>query len=48
MTENQKQSAFVLDRYTNKNLKIVDIPEEKAATPDMSAMAGMGGMGGMM
>ena len=27
---------------------VVDIPEEKAATPDMSAMAGMGGMGGMM
>ena len=27
---------------------VVDIPEKKAATPDMSAMAGMGGMGGMM
>ena len=27
---------------------VVDIPEEKATTPDMSAMAGMGGMGGMM
>ncbi len=27
---------------------VVDIPEEKAAAPDMSAMAGMGGMGGMM
>lgn len=27
---------------------VVDIPEEKPATPDMSAMAGMGGMGGMM
>ena len=27
---------------------VVDVPEEKAATPDMSAMAGMGGMGGMM
>ena len=27
---------------------VVDIHEEKAATPDMSAMAGMGGMGGMM
>ena len=26
----------------------VDIPEEKAAAPDMSSMAGMGGMGGMM
>lgn len=27
---------------------VVEIPEEKASTPDMSAMAGMGGMGGMM
>jgi len=27
---------------------VVEVPEEKAATPDMSAMAGMGGMGGMM
>lgn len=27
---------------------VVDIPEEKAAAPDMSSMAGMGGMGGMM
>ena len=27
---------------------VVDIPEEKPAAPDMSAMAGMGGMGGMM
>ncbi len=27
---------------------VVDIPEEKPAGPDMSAMAGMGGMGGMM
>src|SRR5574344_89328 len=27
---------------------VVEIPEEKPATPDMSAMAGMGGMGGMM
>ena len=27
---------------------VVDIPEEKSAAPDMSAMAGMGGMGGMM
>jgi chaperonin GroEL len=27
---------------------VVDIPEEKSTTPDMSAMAGMGGMGGMM
>ena len=27
---------------------VIDVPEEKAATPDMSAMAGMGGMGGMM
>ena len=27
---------------------VVDIPEEKSSTPDMSAMAGMGGMGGMM
>ena len=26
---------------------VVDIPEEKTATPDMSAMAGMGGMGMM-
>ena len=26
---------------------VVDIPEEKSATPDMSAMAGMGGMGMM-
>ena len=28
---------------------VVELPEEKAAAPDMSAaMAGMGGMGGMM
>jgi len=27
---------------------VVEVPEEKAAAPDMSAMAGMGGMGGMM
>ena len=27
---------------------VVDLPEEKSSTPDMSAMAGMGGMGGMM
>ena len=27
---------------------VVEIPEEKSSTPDMSAMAGMGGMGGMM
>ena len=27
---------------------VVEMPEEKSSTPDMSAMAGMGGMGGMM
>ena len=27
---------------------VVEIPEEKSSTPDMSAMAGMGGMSGMM
>ena len=27
---------------------VVEIPEEKSSTPDMSAMAGMGSMGGMM
>ena len=27
---------------------VVELPEEKSSTPDMSAMAGMGGMGGMM
>ncbi|MBR1908045.1 chaperonin GroEL [bacterium] len=27
---------------------VVEVPEEKSAAPDMSAMAGMGGMGGMM
>ncbi|MBQ8460464.1 chaperonin GroEL [bacterium] len=27
---------------------VVELPEEKSSTPDMSQMAGMGGMGGMM
>ncbi len=43
-----ENAASVASMLLTTEAAIVDIPEEKAAMPDMSAMAGMGGMGGMM
>ena len=41
-------ASSIAGLFLTTEAAVVDIPEEKAATPDMSAMAGMGGMGGMM
>ena len=41
-------AASVGSMLLTTEVAVVDIPEEKPAAPDMSAMAGMGGMGGMM
>lgn len=43
-----ENAASVASMLLTTEAAVVDIPEEKAATPDMSSMAGMGGMGGMM
>ncbi len=43
-----ENAASIAAMLLTTEAAVVDIPEEKAATPDMSAMAGMGGMGGMM
>ena len=40
-------AASVASMLLTTEAAVVDIPEEKSATPDMSAMAGMGGMGMM-
>ena len=43
-----ENAASIASMLLTTEAAVVDIPEEKAAAPDMSAMAGMGGMGGMM
>ncbi|MGN0018285.1 MAG: chaperonin GroEL [Candidatus Gastranaerophilaceae bacterium] len=43
-----ENAASIAAMLLTTEAAVVDIPEEKAAAPDMSAMAGMGGMGGMM
>ena len=43
-----ENAASVASMLLTTEAAVVDIPEEKSAAPDMSAMAGMGGMGGMM
>ena len=43
-----ENAASIAAMLLTTEAAVVDIPEEKSATPDMSAMAGMGGMGGMM
>ena len=43
-----ENAASIAAMLLTTEAAVVDIPEEKASTPDMSAMAGMGGMGGMM
>ena len=43
-----ENAASIAAMLLTTEAAVVDIPEEKLATPDMSAMAGMGGMGGMM
>ena len=43
-----ENAASIASMLLTTEAAVVDVPEEKAATPDMSAMAGMGGMGGMM
>ena len=43
-----ENAASIAAMLLTTEAAVVDIPEEKAATPDMSSMAGMGGMGGMM
>ena len=40
-------AASVASMLLTTEAAVVEIPEEKSATPDMSAMAGMGGMGMM-
>ena len=42
-----ENAASIAAMLLTTEAAVVDIPEEKSATPDMSAMAGMGGMGGM-
>ena len=42
-----ENAASVGSMLLTTEAAVVDIPEEKSATPDMSAMAGMGGMGMM-
>ena len=43
-----ENAASVASMLLTTEAAVIDVPEEKASTPDMSAMAGMGGMGGMM
>jgi chaperonin GroEL len=43
-----ENAASIAAMLLTTEAAVVDIPEEKSSTPDMSAMAGMGGMGGMM
>lgn len=43
-----ENAASIAAMLLTTEAAVIDIPEEKASTPDMSAMAGMGGMGGMM
>ena len=43
-----ENAASIASMLLTTEAAVVEIPEEKASTPDMSAMAGMGGMGGMM
>ena len=43
-----ENAASIAAMLLTTEAAVVDIPEEKPAAPDMSAMAGMGGMGGMM
>ena len=43
-----ENAASIAAMLLTTEAAVVDIPEEKSVTPDMSAMAGMGGMGGMM
>ena len=43
-----ENAASVASMLLTTEAAVVEIPEPKAAAPDMSAMAGMGGMGGMM
>lgn len=43
-----ENAASVASMLLTTEAAVVDVPEEKPAGPDMSAMAGMGGMGGMM
>lgn len=43
-----ENAASIAAMLLTTEAAVVDIPEEKSTTPDMSAMAGMGGMGGMM
>ena len=43
-----ENAASIAAMLLTTEAAVVDIPGEKSATPDMSAMAGMGGMGGMM
>ena len=43
-----ENAASIAAMLLTTEAAVVDIPEEKASTPDMSAMAGMGVMGGMM
>ena len=42
-----ENAASVGSMLLTTEAAVVDIPEEKSAAPDMSAMAGMGGMGMM-
>jgi chaperonin GroEL len=43
-----QNAASLAGIFLTTEAAITDIPEEKPAGPDMSAMGGMGGMGGMM
>lgn len=43
-----ENAASVASMLLTTEAAVIDIPEDKASMPDMSAMAGMGGMGGMM
>lgn len=43
-----ENAASVASMLLTTEAAVVEVAEEKAAMPDMSAMAGMGGMGGMM
>ena len=42
-----ENAASVASMLLTTEAAVVDLPEDKASMPDMSAMAGMGGMGGM-
>ncbi|MCD8377511.1 MAG: chaperonin GroEL [Candidatus Gastranaerophilales bacterium] len=43
-----ENAASVASMLLTTEAAVVDIPEDKSSSADMSAMAGMGGMGGMM